>query len=207
MQFGMSEIDAKIKLTEPACFVVTGAPGSGKKTLAKKFISSLGKNEHGVYITTDRPVEELKKDIGPAEENVTFIDCHSWALGAREGGEYFVPGPFALNELGVVINKLRKKLSRKGLNVKFVLDSLSTLFLYDKPEKLFKFIQVISAKSKASRFYCLYLMEEGMHEPEIITTLEHLTDGTITFMIDNFGKHRVRFSRQIESDWIELPKP
>lgn len=207
MKFGMPEIDERIKLATPACFVVVGAPGSGKKPLARKFISSLGEGEQGVYITTDRPVEEIQKEVGKAvAEKITFIDCHSWTLGIKEGGEYFVPGPFALNELGVIINKLRNKLSHEGAKVKLVIDSLSTFFLYANPEKIFKFIQVVSAKLKASNFYSLYLIEAGMHDPTIMTTLEHLTDGTITFMIDNFGKHRVRFSRFIESDWIELPK-
>jgi KaiC/GvpD/RAD55 family RecA-like ATPase len=211
MRFGIPEIDKAVKMSKPVSLLVKGSPGSGKHPLVQKFISTLDENEVGVYLTTDstpQAVLEKLKEFNPKldDKKIVFIDCYSWTLGQKEGDDYFVPGPFALNELGVVLGKVVKNISKKGMCIKFVLDSLSTLLLYADQQKLYKFLQIVSAKLKAANFYALYVVEEGMHNSETITTLEHLTDSTVSFMTDNFGKRRLMFTRWIETGWIEFPR-
>lgn len=200
-------------LPERANILLTGPPALAKDALLMQFLRAGKGGEPGVFISTDAAPSEVEKkaisfgmDFAGA---VKFVDCYSWTLQARPAGrsDIMVPGPSALNELSIAISRSLSEAGRPGVPTRVSFQSLSTLILYNNPEIVFRFIQVMGARLKSSGATTIFSLDEGMHDARVLTTLEHLTDGTIAFKIDGgrgfLSVPRMPLSRPIP-DWLEF---
>ena len=127
-------------------------------------------------------------------ENVSFIDCYSATLGGREIPESdekitVVSGPGALNDISLAMNEIVRK--NRGKKIRIIFDSLSTLVLYNPKESIIKFLQVVGGRLKSADATVLYIVEEGVHEKQVIGLLEHTMD-EIYIISENAGKFEMR---------------
>lgn len=77
------------------------------------------------------------------------------------------------------------------------IDSLTTLMTYSAPVSVIKFLQVLCARVKNHGVTGIYLLEEGVHEKELVTTLRYIVDGVIEIRDqESTGSimHQVRFA-------------
>ncbi|MGB9635613.1 MAG: RAD55 family ATPase, partial [Candidatus Micrarchaeia archaeon] len=194
MKSGISELDDALKggLREKSNVLVIGPPGTEKVMLAVRFISGGIESGDGmVYITTDlqpSEIEEKNPELsGHTNKELLFIDCYSWTLGAQqsERKDITVPGPSALNDLSIGIAQAMQKLFKPERKLRVVFQSLSTLLLYNNPEVIYRFTQITGARLKGSNATTLFLIEEGMHDDKVVTTLKHLVDSVIEIKRDN----------------------
>ena len=188
MNTGIPNLDLKLKLgfRENANVLLIGPPGNEKLAFAIQFINQgLLERQNCVYITTDLAPSEIEQRasefgfaIAPFTNNgLYFVDCYSWTLGKPSGREDIeVPGPSALNELSIGITQAVQQAYKPGLKSRAVLHSLSTLLLYNEPEIVYRFLQITGARLKAAEVTTLYLVEAGMHDEKVLTTLKHLCD-------------------------------
>lgn len=213
MKIGIEELDSIVEIPERSTLLLLGPAIPIKTIFYLKFLFAGLKNDiPGILITTDktpfviREVSTKEKIwIENYAKNLIIVDCASWSLKERKKEEnvIFVPGPAALNEISVSIEQAKEKLFKLGKNMRMVFDSLSTLLLYNNPNTIYRFLQVITTRAKASYTTSLFSLEHGMHDPKIVSTIEHLTDGTIRFREEE-GKYYIKVSRIKETDWIEL---
>lgn len=199
-------------LPEKSNFLLKGPPASRKDAILFQFISAGKKSgEPGVIVTTDSSPAEIQKkalSMGLDLSATKFVDCYSWALqqrGAQRPQDILVPGPSSLNELSIAISRALSESAKPGVPSRVSFQSLSTLVMYNNPEVVFRFIQVMGARLKANGATTLFTIDDGMHDQKVFTTLEHLTDGTIEFKSED-GKDFLRVPRiplgKTIVDWV-----
>lgn len=147
--------------------------GAGKKTKENTYIIASDSSPASIISKAKTAGIDLKKD------NVYFIDCYSATLGGKKTPETtekvtVVPGPGALNDISLAINEAIKKSAGKKLRVLFY--SLSTFVLYNPKDSILKFIKVVGGRLKNAEATALYLVEEGVHDKQLISLLEHSMD-------------------------------
>ncbi|MEM3364781.1 MAG: RAD55 family ATPase [Candidatus Micrarchaeia archaeon] len=212
MKIGIPELDLPMGggLKEKSNVLVIGPPGSEKVSIALKFIESGAEDGDGmVYITTDvapAELEEKSKKISElANKDLVFIDCYSWTLGAQQGTrrDIMVPGPSALNDLSIGIAQAMQRIFKPEKKLRVVMQSLSTLLLYNNPEVIYRFTQITGARLKNSNAATLFLIEEGMHDEKVVTTIKHLVDAVIEVKNED-GKVLARAPMNGVTQWKEI---
>jgi KaiC/GvpD/RAD55 family RecA-like ATPase len=200
------------KLGSCGAAIVLGPPLSGKESIIQGFVSSgLAKDEPVLFITTDKSSEELKKELLAKKiyygGRMKFIDCYSKQtneLCKDTDDTKRVSGPLALNEISIALSDAEVEFIKKNPKHKVVFDSLSTVLMYTNPQTVGRFAQVLVARIKKAGGSVLFSLEEGMHEPGAIVTIEHLMDCIIEVKKEK-GKIFVK-ARGIDGfdDWKEL---
>jgi len=205
------------KLVDGKAVILVGPPLSGKDELIYRYIDYLlNKNEPVVSISTDSSPEEAKKEMMKSKIFVTkfedsgilhHIDCYSKNAGdsvSDTSAVKRVSSPLALNEISIALSNIESELHPNYPVHRVVFKSLSTLLMYSNANAVGRFIQVFIAKIKKAGGGILFTVEEGMHEPGVLVTLEHLMDGIIEIKKDG-AKVMVK-ARGIEGleDWTEI---
>jgi len=182
---GIHELDIILEggYANPGIVMVLGPTGMEKTAFAFHFaIAGIAKKEKVFYITADSSPDEIinkASSLGMELKDggeLKFIDCYTATLGKQEQSSkhIVVPGPSALNDLSIAINEAIKQSA--GTRMRIVFHSLSSFMLYNPKESLTKFLQVAGGRLKSSGATVLVLVEEGMHEKQLLSTIEHMMD-------------------------------
>jgi KaiC/GvpD/RAD55 family RecA-like ATPase len=110
----------------------------------------LGRGIQGIYVSINRSAgdvaDTLKKE-GADESKVIFIDAVSRMANEKEIGKenyIYVDSPKDLVEMSVSIEEAAEKI--KGKEKFIIIDSITTLLIYNKPVSIEKFVHSISGK-------------------------------------------------------------
>ncbi|MBN2330761.1 MAG: hypothetical protein JXC85_03005 [Candidatus Aenigmarchaeota archaeon] len=197
--------------------LVKGPPGTGKTTICQQFLySGLQKSEKGYYITSDASPEDVMEkmssfswDIGPfiRSRKLLFLDIYSWRTGGAEEKvwKHVLQGGLNIDSLNLSLSDLLDKLANSQ-NKRGVFDSLSSLLLYVSTDMVIKFIPILIAKARKRGATELLVLEEGVHDPQTVNTLNFLTDGLIETKMEEGGKFlRVLRMRgtSCKGGWVE----
>jgi len=131
-----------------------------------------------VYVTITKPYENIAKQFGELalSKNIRFIDCISRAAGISRTDPncIYIESPTMLEKLGIEIINIFKTVDEKT-NKYLVLDSLSTLIIYNDAEIVTEFFYQISNRTRARNIHIISLAieEEGM---EKLNKLIYLND-------------------------------
>lgn len=174
--------------------MMVGPTGMEKNAFAFHFAESAVKNnELVIYVVSDMNYEELLKKASAlgfdlkkplSSGNLIFIDCYSStsenALRKSEPMKEVLslPGPSALNDLSLALKGVLQDNQQKQIRVIF--HSLSTFVLYNPADSIVKFLQLIGGRLKKADATTMFLVEEGMHEKTLLTSLEHMMDELYT---------------------------
>lgn len=132
----------------------------------------------GVYVTINKPYLDLVKGLTTPPENVQYVDVIT-ALTGRELTETprvtYLDSPLSLVELNLAI---AEKLKGIASNAKFlVMDSISTLLVYNSPQAVEKFCHTVIAKNRTENIIGLFLMVESEENRSVVDTLSQFVDG------------------------------
>ncbi len=135
----------------------------------------------GVYVTVNKPYADLIKTIANPPENVKYVDVIT-ALTGRATVDTpmvtFLDSPLALVELNLGISD---KINEVVSNQKFlILDSISTLLVYNSPQSVEKFCHTVIAKSRGENTVSLFLLIESEGTHSIVETLAQFVDNVLT---------------------------
>jgi len=210
---GFDVIDVLGGIPERSNVLLIAPPGMEKMVFSIKMLEqTLRAGGGAIYVTTDKfpsDIEENAKTLGiditqHTNKSLWFIDCYSWTLAEserpKERKDILVPGPSALNDLSIGV---AQSLRDAGENPKIIFQSVSTLLLYNNPEIVFRFLQILGARLKAANAVTLFHCEEGMHDEKTVTTLKHLVDHVIEIKIEA-DKSAIRSSTLGIKDWKEI---
>jgi len=215
MKFGIPNlIDAVGELPERSNILFITPPRPEKSIFVAHYINEgFNSSQPGIYITTDLAPSEVESRAGTfgwnfaehTNKNLWFVDCYSWALEKKpvERSDIRVSGPSSLDDLSLSINQASLNVNKLSPLGRVVFQSLSTLLIYNTSGIVYKFCQVIGARLKSSGMTTLFMVEEGMHKPDVLATLEHMMDGIIEIKIED-GRWFISSSQIKSSGKVEL---
>lgn len=194
MGTGIPDLDIMLEggYPNPGNILLLGPGGTEKAAFAYHFAAAAGPNENAYIICgTSSPASIISKaaTMGINLSNAYFIDCYSTTLGSGEvkGTDRIriVPGPSALNDISLMLNEAIKE--SVGKKMRLVFDTLSTFVLYNPQDSMRKFLGVVEGRLTSVGATTLYLVDEGVHDKQLLSLLEHGMDGTYT-VADRGGK-------------------
>lgn len=146
-------------------------------------------NNYCVYVTITRPYNSIKSEFEDLlkNSNIKFIDCVSRIAGISKMEQQncvFIESPTMLEKLGLEINNLFKE-ADKDQSKYLILDSLSTLMIYNEPEIVTKFFYYIVNVTRVKDIHSVYLVIEEEEADKQIKKLINLTD-KIEKIVDSF---------------------
>ena len=210
---GISKLDKLLEGGFPknSTILLIGPPGSCKTIFVNQFINKgLELGESALYITTDHSPQEVKEMAVEFSQNfranenrkLVFLDAYSWRIN-KKGGKFFVDSLSDLNQINMTISDALVFLGSSEKRI--ALDSISSMILYSDPDTVTRFLQTISAKSKASNSTLIMTIEEGVHDKKTINMLNYVADGCIKFKIEE-GKRFLKIIKMAQTkhplEWI-----
>ncbi|MFH1285540.1 MAG: RAD55 family ATPase [Candidatus Micrarchaeota archaeon] len=211
MKIGIAKLDGLLKggFREPSNVLLIGPPGVEKLVFGMQFVNQgLAEKQPCIYITTDKTPLEIENQSGEygmrlfshTNRGLRFVDCYSWTLEKppQRRSDILVPGPSSLNDLSIGITQAMQEAFKPEAKVRGVLQSVSTLLLYNNPEVVCRFLQVIGARLKAANSTTVFLLDEGMHDEKVIATMKHLMDEVVE--IKSEGE---RFTLRVPTSGLE----
>ncbi len=175
---------------EKTTALLIGPPKSGKTLLGLQYLfAGLSADEYGVCIVTNNFPEDMVKRFrafGEADGFLKkglmhFVDCYSAHAGVEKESTVFiirVNGPTALTEIGIALAKILERIP-KGKKMRIILDSVSTLLIYNKPTIVAEFIQSLAGRTKSLNASAVFMLEDGMHDEKDMTMINSLLDAVI----------------------------
>jgi KaiC/GvpD/RAD55 family RecA-like ATPase len=166
---------------DKSAVLVTGAPGVGKQALGYWFThSGLMQGDFCLYVTRLSTREVLKdaKAFGVDYGNrIPF-----WI--SSEGGQ--IKYDYRdLAGLSFSIKDILKKNNERRIRI--VADVFSPLLMLNPPDSIYKFLTQLLADVKQYDAVLLATLEDGMHEPQVMTAMQSLFDGVIELKIYDEG--------------------
>ncbi len=203
---------SKITIPEGTQLLLIGPPGSAKIRFALSIMrSQLASGTKGVFATmtlTPSQVRALATKINTLPVgNLEIIDGVSSIAGKASTEKRSFRSLSELNSMSLVLlDSIQNE--RGGI---CCVDSLSTLLIYSDPSSVLKFVQVVSAKMKSQGITGIFVLEEGVHEPELASLLSFILDGVL-HVRENDSQGELRYEARVEyvrgkivdSRWVQL---
>lgn len=181
-------------------YLVLGDKESGKETFLYKLVQNALQNKFGVlYITISKPASEIVSDLLKVSPSIStylgqslkLIDDFSRSISGQATDNAYTKvlnGPLDLTGLSVAMSSINSDFIKDGYQVINVLNSVSSLLLYNNNSTVFRFLQFVCGRSKISGATSIYALDENMHAPEVTETTKSLMDGIIKLKLGDDGK-------------------
>ncbi|MFQ6088938.1 MAG: RAD55 family ATPase [Candidatus Methanofastidiosia archaeon] len=200
-------------IPDKTTIIFYGNTGTGIKVFTQQFLfSGLMQNDltYGIYFTAERPAAEIANDMNfynwkidqfVKQKKLFFIDAYtarhekkfSGELSRYQGMDWDMG---AANQLRMVLlkkmtelNDMRGEFERKGkhLEIRGVIDSLSALLMNHSLDEVIDLFEAIQINVRRYGGIYIFLLVEGMHDPETVATLSHMADGIFDFSTKERG--------------------
>jgi len=197
---GIADLDIILEggYQNPNNILFVGPTGIEKAAFAYHFEAAGTEETTFIVCANTSPADIIKKaatlGINLEKPNIFFIDCYTSTLGkAVESTEKVkvVPGPSALNDLSLMLNEAIKASAGKRMRVVF--DTLSTFVLYNSRDSMRKFLSVVEGRLKSAGATAVYLVDEGVHDKQLLSLLEQGMDASYT-LTETSGKFALTVS-------------
>ncbi|NHJ40025.1 MAG: hypothetical protein FK731_08330 [Asgard group archaeon] len=207
-----------VKDADTQIFLIIGPPGAGKEIFAIQYIlDGLQQKQDGAYVTTDDfPDDVIKKMIQMGgdpnsyinSKQLEFIDAFSYRTGESvDNNESTVDNIRDLTGLSVMI---KNQIDTKN-KLRLVINTLSTLSIYNTGIALLDFVQMQVARLKKKKYGGLFIAHEGMIDEKALQGIKAIVDGVIEFQPkeDQNGvlqrRLRVIYAPKIrKSGWVDM---
>ena len=195
---GIEELDNKIEGIRKGSNIMLKCPPMCGKEAILHYIMYHGAVNNENAIITVTTIESAIHILEWFKENklilplsrIGIVDCvtmMSSGTAVENENIKIASSPVDLTGIGVRISQffeeffIKKNIQKIQLHV----DSLSTILMYSNIETVFRFLHVFTGRIKTSGALGIYVIEDGMHEEQMIAALKHLFDGTIEIKSEN----------------------
>jgi KaiC/GvpD/RAD55 family RecA-like ATPase len=163
-----------------SAILVVGPPGIGKEALGYWFMrSGLVQGDYCLYVT-HRPVSDVLRDMkgmGIGGDRVP-----EWISSSGSSVRCDLKDPTAISfHIKEAVH------ANAGRRSKVVTDVLSPLLVLNPLESMYNYWSQLLSDLKKQDSVTLALAEEGMHPPNVLTTMEQVFDGVIEMRIYEEG--------------------
>jgi len=167
-----------------------GEPGSGHDTLAQQIMYYHAVKEGKVaYFATDRSPDTLREDF----------KNFGWEIQ-----------PLEKSDRWVFVNDFKEIPLRIEQNCWTIVDSLSYLLLTQKLKSVIDMVKSLLDSTQKHGGIHLLLLTHGMQDAQTETTIQHLTDGTMEFLVQEVGgavDRRIRIKKMTRAIYTQRSIP
>ena len=165
---------------DKSAILVVGPPGIGKEALGYWFIrSGLIQGDYCLY-ATHRPVSDVLRDmkgVGISNDRVP-----EWIASSGS------PVKCDLRDSTAISFNIKEAVHRnRARRVRVATDVLSPLLVLNPLESMYGYWSQLLADLKQQDSVLFALAEDGMHPPNVLTTMEQLFDGVIEMRLYEEG--------------------
>jgi len=138
----------------------------------------------GIYITVNKPYDALfkyLKDNKLPTDNIFFIDAISKSVSNEirlTENCLYIPSPSHLTDLGMALTQALESMNRRGDKF-LILDSISTLLVYNDFETVAKFVHFIISRLRVFGLVGLIISIEKILDEKMINILMEMCDEVI----------------------------
>jgi len=188
------------KLEDIGPLITRGLVEAGSKSVV--LVSSTSEREHEipaavldalvrqmgagvVYISFSKPYSVLSDQMSQAgipSEDVYFIDLTSMMAGnasVRNQNVVYIENPSSLEEVSMRLGGMIDRVKSAGKCV--VLDSISSLLIYNKDKVVKEFIHFMINKAKLDGLGCVILSTDKREAEDLVKTITPMVDKTLRF--------------------------
>ena len=189
--------------------LLIGEPGTGKTTIVRKFVcEGLEKGANAIYLMTNRSLDHVLTSMERFGCNVTDNQNMKFLMYNGVAAKRYPCFVGNFDDLiDVAYNCERIISSMPPGSARMVIDDFSYLFLVNSKEVVFKFLNRMIQILRQNETTCIIEVQKGMLDPQIVTALESLTDGTVETQRQG-DKKSLRISRMededVKSEWINF---
>ncbi len=184
--------------------LLKGEPGAGKTRL---ILHITRKCDKIVWVSTLKSAEKVRSEF-PKGANLFVVDAHTWERrSVHTPKDIIVQNPINLNEVSLAINKT---LGAVGKKYCFILDSISGLLLYHKPQNIIHFLRGVMVRLDDDDASGIFTLTKNAHEKEVEVSITMLFDNVLE-VENEFSEKGVRrimkvikASKYIEHDMVEF---
>ncbi|MDF1556582.1 MAG: ATPase domain-containing protein [ANME-2 cluster archaeon] len=213
---GIDKLDENIKgIRSGSNIMIIGPPMSGKETIINNIVyRGLNDGDAAVIVTTREPGENVLEwfnynNLEISLDHLGIVDCVTKTLGVPTSDTANIrraSSPVDLTGIGVKISQFLEEfwMKKNIRKTRLCINSLSTILMYSNIQTVFRFLHVFTGRVKTAGAIGIYLVEEGMHDPQAVATLKQLFDGVIEIKEEN-DIHYIRTMglSQKPSKWYE----
>jgi len=157
---------------ERTTVLVMGPTGTEKEVIAYKFVRSALQDSCLCIFVTNLSVTEVSRDFRAFGVDIS-PEGIIWY--AKEGSTLKFQND--LTKISFEIKDLLKKNSERKIRI--VLDAVSSLLMLNSPDTVYRFLDQLLSEVKLYDAILLAVLEEGMHQAEILVSIEQLFDGVL----------------------------
>ena len=167
---------------ENSTILIIGPPGIGKEALGYWFIQDgLSRGDFCLYVTR-LPVRDVINDRRAFGIDDDPHDATFWLASEGGGAKLNLKNPTGMyQELDGLLEK------NKGRKVRIVFDVLSSLLVLNPSDSVYALLNQILVLLRRHDVVLLATLEQGMHTPETVTSMEQLFDGFLEMRLYAIG--------------------
>jgi len=185
----MSKIKEKLKGIPPKSIVMLETPlEEDQMRLVADFLK-FRRSDKGIFVSSNRPTNDLVEklltynfDLREALEadRIFVIDLMSRSVGASEvKGSIYVSSPSELSATQMAIEKAFERIDSEAGKTWLLLDSISTLLVYNSPGALLQFLHFLIGRLRVLQFNGLIFTVGDSVEEEVLSTIRQFCDMVI----------------------------
>ena len=140
------------------------------------------KKMSGIYLTVNKPsvkYDEVFRSSGVNTDELFFIDTISKMANpmvADNERVKYIATPNSLTQIAIAITTILRKPVTDRV---FIVDSISTLLVYNKPDTVSKFLHFLEGKISMTNTSAVFIALKGETETEVQRTISQFVDKTI----------------------------
>jgi len=163
-----------------SAILVEGPPGIGKEALCYWFVrSGLIQGDYCLY-ATHRPVSDVLRDMKGV--SITVERVPDWISSSGSSIKLDLRDPTSIS-----VNIKQGAHNNKDRRVRIATDVLSPLLVLNSVESMYNYWSQLISDLKNQDCVTFALAEEGMHAPNVLTTMEQIFDGVIEMRLYEEG--------------------
>ncbi len=186
--FGIKFLDEKIKSINKKIILIEGASGIGKEIIGYHYLFEGIKNgDICVYVFAGRKIEEIEEEFSNYNMKIhrsflNWINCGLDVINEKNVKNC------SISELFTISSAIKKILSeRKKKKVRIFFPIASQAIINNSSVEFYKFLSSIIEEIKKCDSSMVIVIEEGMHDPQTVISIENLCD--IVFDIKVYEKN------------------
>ncbi len=172
-----------------------GPPGSGKTLMGYQFLlegSTYGKPSVAVSTYDPRNATVSLEAMGWSPDRlreIRHLDCYSWKIGRSDAGDEFRANPSNPSDVSIGLNRLFESQEiRPETNARLMIDSFSDFLLLGNPALAVKYLEIIKSRISNLGVTSLVMLEQGVHDEKLVSTVEFVCDGTVLMKAEETGR-------------------